>query len=105
MTRGRLRKVIGLVSIVLLLLVAGTFVVQPYRVEQGGMRSTLLPSQILVLDKLSTHFAASGRGDLVVFTPPGSTPAVNDFVQRVIGLPGETVDLQDGHVMINGQEL
>jgi signal peptidase I len=104
--QGRLPKVIGsLILTVALLLAAETFVAQPYRVEQGDMRSTLLANQIVLLDKLTSHFTANRRGDIVVFTPPGATTGWFDFVKRVIGLPGETVDLQDGHVMINGQEL
>ena len=106
MKQGRLTKVIvGLILTISLLLAAETFVAQPYRVGQGGMRNTLLPTQIILLDKLTSHLTANGRGDVVVFTPWGATPGGFDFVKRVIGLPGETVDLQDGHVMINGRQL
>jgi len=104
--QGRPTKVIvGLILTISLLLTAETFVAQPYRVEQGGMRNTLLPTQIVLLDKLTPRLSANRRGDIVVFTPQGATPGEFDFVKRVIGLPGETVDLQDGHVMINGRQL
>jgi len=44
------------------------------------------------------------RGDVIVFTPPGD-PAATDHVKRVIGLPGERVDVRDRHVFINGAPL
>jgi signal peptidase I len=106
MRQGRPTKVIvGLILTISLLLAAETFVAQPYRVEQGDMRNTLLPTQIILLDKLTSNWTANRRGDIVVFTPQGATPGAFDFVKRVIGLPGETVDLQDGHVMIDGRQI
>jgi signal peptidase I len=96
-----------LVLTILIFVVVQTFVAQPYRVEQGSMEHTLEPDQYVLVDKLTPRFDGYHRGDIVVFTPPSTfardgTP----FIKRVIGLPGETVDVKpDGFVYVDGTKL
>ena len=84
-----------------------TFVAQPYKVQQKSMEHTLEPEQYVLVDKLTPRFDTYKRGDIVVFTPPpdwvqdDGTP----FIKRVIGLGGDTVDIHDGHVFINGTQI
>ena len=84
-----------------------TFVAQPYKVQQRSMQHTLEPEEYVLVDKLTPRFDTYKRGDIVVFTPPpdwvqeDGTP----FIKRVIGLPGETVDIHDGHVYINDVQI
>jgi len=62
----------------------------------------------ILVDKLSYHLHAIGRGDIVVFARPPrepATPGVKDLVKRVIGLPGETISFPDGRVLINGKPI
>jgi signal peptidase I len=93
-----------LVLTVLIFLGIQTFVAQPYQIQQMSMEQTLLPDQYVLVDKLTPRWAPYERGDIVVFPPPSSvgdrdgTP----FIKRVIGLPGETISLADGHVLVNG---
>ena len=92
-----------------------TFVAQPYRVEQESMRSTLEPNQYVLVDKLSPHFDSYSRGDIVVFNPVlrdecsmdvvGGLTDVTPYIKRVIGEPGDRVELIDGHVSVNGEPL
>jgi signal peptidase I len=84
-----------------------TFVAQPYKVQQGSMETTLLPDQYVLVDKLTPHWAQYARGDIVVFDPPAtaSGPKGVPFIKRVIGLPGDHVELRDGRVYVNGIAL
>lgn len=96
-----------LVLTVLIFLGIQTFVAQPYKVQQGSMETTLLPEQYVLVDKLTPRWSPYNRGDIVVFDPPetwssgGGVP----FIKRVIGVEGDTVQLRDGKVVVNGTEL
>lgn len=84
-----------------------TFVAQPYKVQQGSMETTLLPDQYVLVDKLTPHWSPYTRGDIVVFDPPASWSQGNGvpFIKRITGLPGDRVELRDGKVFVNGNEL
>jgi signal peptidase I len=96
-----------LVLTLIIFLVIQTFVAQPYKVQQQSMEITLEPDQYVLVDKLTPRFDTYKRGDIVVFTPPeewvqdDGTP----FIKRVIGLGGDTVEVRDGGVFINGTKL
>lgn len=100
-----LEAVETLVLTLIIFLVIQNFVAQPYQVEQMSMENTLLPGQYVLVDKLTPRFDPYKRGDIVVFVPPGLSPQSIPYIKRVIGLPGDVVDLRDGHVFINGQEI
>jgi signal peptidase I len=91
----------ALVVIVLVVITRG-FILQPFIVEGSSMAPRFHTNDYLLVDKLSYHFHPVSRGDIVVFKYPYNT-SVN-YVKRVIGLPGETVKIQDGSVyIINAQ--
>jgi len=97
-----------LVLTVIIFLGIQTFVAQPYKVQQGSMENTLQPEQYVLVDKLTPRWANYSRGDIVVFDPPESWSAGGagvPFIKRVIGLPGDRVELQGGNVYVNGVEL
>jgi signal peptidase I len=82
-------------------LIIHNFVAQPFEVEQNSMVSTIQPSDYVLIDKLTPRWSDYGRGDIVVFQPPeGFEQGGVPFIKRVIGLPGETVRLENGAVFV-----
>jgi len=99
-------------------------VVKPFVIPSQSMEPTLLPGQRVLVNRLAYDFGGTpSRGDIVVFHPPSSltckvnvplsepcprgvgTHASDYFVKRVIGLPGDTLSIRNGHPVINGKEL
>lgn len=89
---------------VVLYLVITSFVVQTFRVEQSSMLDTLQPGEHLLIDKATPRFDSYSRGDIIVFHPNGERDKT-PFIKRVIGLGGETVEIRDGSVWIDGTRL
>ncbi len=96
-----------LVLTLIIFLVIQTFVAQPYKVQQQSMEHTLEPDQYVLVDKLTPRFDTYKRGDIVVFSPPPDWSREDEtpFIKRVIGLGGETVEIRDGDVFINGAKM
>jgi signal peptidase I len=96
-----------LVLTVLIFVGLQTFVAQPFQIHQDSMEQTLEPDQYVLVDKLTTRWATYARGDIVVFKAPVDVEGGKGtpLIKRVIGLPGDTVSLQDGHVLIDGRQL
>jgi signal peptidase I len=101
----------GLKTVGLSLLLAfgiRTFVAEARYIPSGSMEPTLQINDRLIIDKLSYDFEAPHRGDIVVFNPTKTLrqEGFHDaFIKRVIGLPGETVEVKGGRVYINGIPL
>ena len=110
------REIIGWMWVILIFLLVNGTLGQARVIPSGSMENTLLIGDHLIMSRIGydagvpfTHLHLSlwrnpKRGQLVIFTPfvPQET---SDIVKRVIGLPGETVDIHDGSVWINGQKL
>ncbi len=99
-----------LIEIVQSLAIAGvlafliiTFVAQSFVVEGSSMEETLQNGERLIVNKLVYRFNKPDRGEIVVFTPQGAEN--NRYIKRVIGLPGDTVYIQDNQVFVNGEPL
>lgn len=94
---------------VILALGIRTFVAEARYIPSGSMEPTLQVNDRLVVEKISYHFNPPMRGDIVVFWPPEGLFPQNRrrdaFIKRVIGLPGDTVEIQNGVVLINGKPL
>lgn len=80
-----------------------TFLVEPYMVEGSSMYPTLVNHERLIVDKLSYFVTDPKRGEIVVFRFPKDES--RDFIKRVIAVGGDTVEMKNGQVFVNGQEL
>lgn len=92
-----------LLTTLLIFLFVESFVVQGFKVYGSCMEPNLYTGERLLGNKLVYHLDSVHRGDIVVFRPPHrpDTP----FIKRVIGLPGEILEIRDNVVYINGHAL
>jgi signal peptidase I len=74
-------------------------------VPTPSMVPTVQVGDRLFVEKVVMKVTGLKRGDVIVFTPPPQTASEDDYLKRLIGLPGETVSVHDGKVYINGQPL
>jgi signal peptidase I len=129
---SRLRGLIEIVGTVALAIGAAlliqAFLVKPYKIPSSSMYPTLHVGQRILVNRLSTH---PGVGDIVVFHPPAganndygpqcgaadqgpshpqpcdvhtANPSTQTFIKRVVGMPGDTLQIRAGHVWRNGVE-
>lgn len=93
------------VALALAFFVRGT-IAEARFIPSESMRPTLEIGDRLIVEKISYRMHPPRRGDIVVFDPPEAANGNgNAFIKRVIGLPGERIDIHDGHVFINGKAL
>ncbi|MBD1807891.1 signal peptidase I [Microcoleus sp. FACHB-SPT15] len=86
------------------------FVAEPRYIPSDSMLPTLEVGDRLVVEKVSYYFRPPTTGEIVVFDPPQQLQIQGyakdqAFIKRVIGTPGQTVQVQDGKVYINGRSL
>ena len=95
------------VGALVLAILVRTFLFGAYYIPSPSMEPTLSIGDRIVVNKVSYRLHDVNRGDLVVFTPIGTAAAqgIDDLIKRVIGLPGETVTVADGRVLIDGGML
>lgn len=83
-------------------------------VPTPSMVPTVQPGDRLLVEKIAYRFTGPSRGDIIVFEPPFGLPASflqkmtgmeDDYLKRVIGLPGDTLEVKNGQVLVNGQPL
>lgn len=78
------------------------FLVQPFIVKGASMQPSYYENEYLIIDELTYRFRDPERGETVVFHPPGNETQY--YIKRVIGIPGETVEVRDGKVIIFNDE-
>lgn len=101
--RAFIRETIETVVLTLIIFVLIRAAVQNFRIEGYSMEPNFHDGQYLLVSKFDYVLRQPQRGDVIVFNAPQSPE--RDFIKRVIGLPGETVEVRAGKVFINGQPL
>jgi len=111
--REILEWVVTIVAAVAIALVIRTFIFEPVRVDGQSMDDTLADGEIMIVSKLGyssfdfiggrvSAFGNPKRFDVVICRYPGR--GYTNFVKRVVGLPGDTVSVQDGYLYINDEK-
>ena len=99
----------GLIAFILVFLVIRPFVVQAFYIPSESMVPTLQPRDRILVNKFVYRLGEPRRGDIIVFDAPPEalpSPAKKDYVKRLIGLPGDLVEVKSGDgVYINGKRL
>ena len=83
-------------------LIVYLLILRPHKIKGQSMHSNFPDGEYLLTEKVSYYSKDPQRGDVVVFKPPISE---DEFIKRVIGLPGETISVSGGKVYVNNQEL
>ncbi|GAB4286298.1 MAG: hypothetical protein Kow0067_09990 [Coriobacteriia bacterium] len=92
-----------LVLAVLLATALKTFVVQPFAIPSASMRPTLEVGDRIIANRFIYRFAEPRAGDVVVFQAPSGDGT--DYIKRIIAVAGQSVDIRDGVVWIDGRPL
>ena len=87
----------------MIVLVINIFAAQATRVDGQSMEPTLHTNQRIIIEKITYRLHPPERGDIIVLRRP--TGAVEPLIKRVVGLPGETVEIKNGLVYIDGEPL
>ncbi len=96
-------EILKTVGMALVLYFAISFVTDRVRVENISMQPTLYEGELLVVNKLAYRWAEPARGDIIVFHFSHQPP--EDYIKRVIGIPGDVVQVRDRQVFVNGAAL
>jgi signal peptidase I len=86
-----------------LAIVVMIFLYQPVKVEGTSMNPLLSDQERIFINKFVYRFEPIERGDVIVFWYP--LDRSKSFIKRVVGLPGETIEIRSGHLYVDGQEL
>lgn len=91
-----------IVSAALIAFVLNTFIIANSEVPSGSMENTIMTGDRVIGSRLSYRFEDPERGDIAIFRFPDNEKIY--YVKRIIGLPGETIDIVDGQVYVTGKD-
>lgn len=100
---GLVRELVETVALALILFLVIRQVVQNYRIESHSMEPNFYEGQFVLVNKLAFRLGEPARGDVVVFHNPNNTD--EDYIKRVVGLPGDTVTVVGDNIFINGEQM
>jgi signal peptidase I len=95
-----LREILIIVLIFLVVFTIVQLSLQSFRVDGPSMEPTFENGEFLMINKLTYRFQSPRRGDVVVFWPPFQSDY--PFIKRIVGLPGELVEIKHGQIFVDG---
>jgi len=98
-----LREVVITVAIAVTVFFALRLNVQTYEVYLSSMEPSFVEGECIMVNKVIYRSSDPQRGDVIIFWPP--TGSGHPYIKRVIGLPGEIVEVKEGRVFVNGTPL
>lgn len=98
-----LREILITLAIAAVIVIAFTVSVQTFRIYMSSMEPSFYEGQRLLVNKAAYIFGDPQWSDVAIFHAPGNRQG--DYIKRVIAQPGDTVEVKDGAVYVNGFEL
>lgn len=102
MTWVMLRELVETIVLSLIIFLLMRQVVQNYRIESQSMEPNFCEGQFILVNKLAYVLGEPKRGDVVVFHNPNNQQ--EDYIKRIMGLPGDTLTIRNQKIFINGNE-
>ncbi|MGI5912918.1 MAG: signal peptidase I [Syntrophomonadaceae bacterium] len=101
-----IKELLSIIIIAFILaMILRTFVIEGRIIPTGSMLPTIQLQDRVIVNKFVYRFKDPERGDIVVLDPPEALNTNLDYIKRVIGLPGEKVEMKNGKVYINERPL
>ncbi len=100
-------KIIEFIQTLVIFAAVGTaiylFIAQPHKVSGSSMFPTLHTGDYIITNKIDYRFNEPEKGQIIVFKNPREES--QDFIKRIMAVPGDTIKVQDGHIYLNGKVL
>lgn len=111
-----LREVLETLVLTAVIFFAVNSVTGRFKIYGASMDNTFQNGQYIIVNRLAYQFGEPGRGDVIVFVPPGypestfwerllGIPGETDFIKRIVGVPGDTIRIEAGQVIVNNQPI